>query len=154
MGYDIQAIIGKQSELQTHSADFASAVVAPLAGGLALIPITDELLDEVGAAGDSGRFYKFTPAVANWLRTISASGPTAYVEAEFFGGVGGQGATVWTRGEQLLAPTHDSHAINIALRLLGILPGTFHDEFEAVGLPRHRHTDDWCDDAISDTTNA
>jgi len=154
MGYDIQAIISTQSVLEAHSADFHSAVVAPLGSGVALIPITDELLHEVGASGESGQFYKFTPAVADWLRNISASATAAYVEAEFFGGVGGQGAAVWARGEQLLAPTHTTDAINIALRLLGISRGTAHDEFEAVGLPRHRHTNDWLDDAIPKSRNA
>ena len=153
MGYDIQAIVSAQPVLEAHSADFSSAVVAPLAFGFALIPITDELLDEVGASGASGQFVKFTPAIADWLRVISASAPAAYIEAEFFGGMGGQGATVWARGEQLLAPTHDTEAINIALRLLGISHGTSHDEFEAVGLPRHRHTDDWLDDAIPNGRN-
>ena len=154
MGYDIQAIVSTQPVLEAHSADFSSAVVTPLAFGLALIPITDELLDEVGASGASGRFEKFTPAIADWLRAISASAPAAYIEAEFFGGVGGQGSAVWARGEQLLAPTHDTEAINIALRLLGISRGASHDEFEAVGLPRHRHTSGWLDDAIPHDRNA
>lgn len=148
MGYDIQAIISTQSVLEARSVDFCSAVVAPLGAGLALIPITDELLDEVGASGDSGKFYKFTPAIADWLRTISVSAPAAYVEAEFFGGAGGQGAVAWARGEQLLAPTHEAAAINIALRLLGVLRGNSRDEFEAIGLPRHRQTNDWVVDAI------
>jgi len=148
MGYDIQAIIGIQPVLQAHSASFASAVVAPLARGFALIPITDELLDEIGAAGDSGRFYKFTPAVTEWLQAISASAPVAYVEADYFGGVGSQGAVVWAHRAQILPPTHGPDAINIALRLLGVSRGTSQDEFEAIGLPRHRGTRGWLDDAI------
>ena len=32
--------------------------------------------------------------------------------------------------------------INRALRHLGVLPGAHHDEFEAVGLPRHRGFED------------
>jgi len=143
-----------QSVLEAHSVRFASAVVAPLAFGFALIPITDELLDEVGASGDSGRFYKFTPAVAEWLGAISASAPAAYVEAEYFGGIGGQGAVVCSHGAQILAPIHEADAINIALRLLGISRGTSHDEFEAVGLPRHRGTSGWLDDAIPNDRNA
>ncbi len=149
MGYHLQAIISTRQVLQERCADFAAAVVVPLAAGFALIPVTDELLDEIGASGDSGEFYKFTPAVADWLRAISASGPAAYVEAEYFGGVGGQSSTVWSRGELLLAPTHEPRAINRALRVLGISCGTSRDEFEAIGLPRHRHMEDWLDDAIS-----
>ena len=149
MAYEIQAIVSTQSVLAVHRTRFASAAIVPLVSGFALIPITGELLHEVGASGESGQFYKFTLPIAGWLRAISASAPAAYIEAEFFGGVGGQSATVWPHGEQLLGPTHNSDAINIALRLIGVQRGTSRDEFEAVGLPRHRHTNGWLADAIS-----
>lgn len=153
MAYVLQAIISTQSVLEAHASDFGAAVVVPLNSGLALIPITNELLDEIGASGSSGQFYQLTPAVSDWLRVISSSASAAYVEAEFFGSVGEQGAVVWARGEEVLAPTHDAKAINIALRLLGVSRGTAHDEFEAVGLPRHRRTRDWLDDAIPKNHN-
>ena len=154
MGYDLQAIISTHAALEAAAASFAAAAVCPLAGGFALVPITDELLDEVGAAGDSGRFYKFTPAISEWLRLISLSAPAAYVEAEYFGGSGGQSAVVWSLGAESLPPTHSSDAINRALRLLGVSHGSWHDEFEAVGLPRHRHTDDWLGDTRPETRTA
>ena len=154
MGYDIQAIISTQAVLESCSASFAAAAVCPLVAGFALIPITDELFDEIGASGDSGKFYKLTPAVSEWLRLISSSAPAAYVEAEYFGGSGGQSAVVWSLGAESLPPTHSSEAINTALRLLGVLRGAFHDEFEAVGLPRHRHTDDWLADSLPRTRTA
>ena len=154
MAYEINAIIGTLPLLISRSAEFTSAAVVPLQSGLALIPITDELLNEMDAPGDCGQFYNFTPGVAQWLRAISAAAPTAYVEAEFFGGVGGQSAVVWAGGEQLLAPTHEPEAINIALRLLGVSRGTSHDEFDAIGLPRHRHTNGWLADAIPKTRNS
>ncbi len=154
MGYYIQAIASTQSALESRATDFSSAVVVPLASGLALVPLTAELLDEIGASGASGQFEKFTPAVAYWLRTVSDSAPAAYIEAEFFGGIGSQSATVWERGEQILAPFHDRDAINIALRLFHISRGAFRDEFEAVGLPRHRNTDDWLADAIPKNSSA
>jgi len=109
--------------------------------------MTDELLDEIGA-GSEGQFYKLSPDVADWVRSISDIGPVAYVEAEFFGGIGDQNAIVWSHGGEILQLLHDRDAINAALQLLGISKGAFHDEFEAVGLPRHRDTGDWIKDAI------
>ena len=135
--------------LEAHSASITSAVVVPLAFGFAIIPITNALLDEVGASGDYGLYYKLTSAIADLLRAISASAPAAYIEAEFFGGVGGQGAAVWSNDQYLLVPTHDAQAINIALRLLGVPRGTSHDELEAIGLPRHRGTNGWLKGCIS-----
>jgi hypothetical protein len=153
MAYVLQAIISTQSVLEAHAADFGAAVVAPLSSGLALIPITSKLLEEIGASGSCGQFYQLTPAVSDWLRVISSSAPVAYVEAEYFGGVGEQSSVVWAHSEQVLTPTHEAKAINIALRLLGVSRGTAHDEFEAVGLPRHRRTNDWLGDAIPETRN-
>lgn len=148
MGYDIQAIVSTLPILEAHCSDFAQAVVVPLAENYGLIPMTDELLDEVGVTGPTGTFYKLTFEVTDWIRAISASGAVAYIEAEFFGGVGNQNATVWSSGEAILPPIQDPKAINMALRLLGVSKGSFHDEFEAMGLPRHRGTDDWIVDAL------
>ena len=83
-----------------------------------------------------------------WVEGVSFSAPAAYVEAEYFGGSGGQSAVVWSRGAESLPPTHSPEAINTALRLLGVSRGTFHDEFGAVGLPRHRHTEEWLSDTL------
>ncbi|PTX93833.1 hypothetical protein DB345_19850 [Spartobacteria bacterium LR76] len=148
MGYFLQAIISTIPVLKARYSDFKSAVVVPLTDDFALIPITDELLDEVGASGSSGKFYRYTPEVANWVRAISTYGAVAYIEAEFFGGTGGQIAVVWSSGDEILPPTQETGAINIALQLLGVSRGSSLDEFEAVGLPRHRDTDDWIDDAL------
>jgi len=149
MGYNLQAIIGSQSLLESVSSRFVSALVAPLNFEMALIPVTDELLDEVGASGDAGRFYKLTNSMKEWVCDISHDGPVTYVEAEFFGGAGSQSAVVWKHKAILLEPIHKPDAINQALRSLGVRKGHCRDEFEALGLQRHRNTDDWLDDAIA-----
>lgn len=148
MAYCIEAIISSQSALEVHAAKYASAAVVPLNGGFALIPVTEALLDELGTDGATGQFCKFTPAIAEWLRAISESAPAAYVEAEFFGGAGGQNATVWAEGEEFLPATRSFSAINLALKNLGFGRGSAFDEFEAIGLDRYRHTDAWLVDAL------
>ncbi|MER6666309.1 hypothetical protein ABT256_17340 [Amycolatopsis japonica] len=58
------------------------------------------------------------------LPECSEHGAVAYVEAEYFGGAGTQFAQVWEGGETILGPL-------------------YFDEFDAVGLGRHRSTDEW-----------
>lgn len=154
MGYYLQAVIARQNVLEAHTGDFSSVALVPLACNLGLVPLTDELFDEIGATVDSGRFYKLTPAVIAWAQAISAAGPVAYVEADFFGGTGGQGAVAWERGSELLSPTHSAEAINQALRLLGVRRSALHDEFDMVGLPRHRDTSEWLDSAVPNIRTA
>lgn len=148
MGYHLQAIIGNRDLLQAHSHNFPSVVVVPLSFDLALVPVTDELLDEIGAAGGSGRFEKYTPSLANWIRRISKGGIVSYIEAEYFGGTGGQGSVVLEKEQEVLSPVHSDDAINQALRLLGVSADEFRDEFEAVGLPRHRNIEGWLEDGV------
>ncbi|MGW5611730.1 hypothetical protein ACWEWI_37895 [Streptomyces sp. NPDC003753] len=86
--------------------------------------------------------------LAQW----SAAGPVAYVEAEYFGGVGEQRAAVWADGVLAVGPldvpakkwlSRAASPISQALRQLGARSGLGKDEFEAVGLDRHRNNDDW-----------
>jgi hypothetical protein len=74
---------------------------------------------------------------------MSITGPVAYIEAEFFGGSGGQSAAVWSRGSETMPPIHSRDAINQALRFLGVQIGNAQDEFDALGLGRHRDTRHW-----------
>lgn len=143
MGYYLQAIIGKQQTLAQHVSEFQHARIVPLAQGIAIIPITDDLYDEVADGGDVDRFYKLSPGIEEWAQRISAGAPVAYIEAEFFGGTGGQSAVAWSEGSRVFGPIHAQHAINEALRFFGVRVDGAHDEFDAIGLGRHRGTDDW-----------
>lgn len=147
MGYFFHGLIASQHLLVTRAKDWECAAVVPLAQGLAVIPLTDELLDEIGSQGNRGRFERLTPNVSSWVISISTVGQVAYMEAEFFGGVGGQSAVVFGDGRQILS-LHSLDAINEALRIIRVSSKGYFDEFEAVGLPRHRNTEDWLTDAI------
>ncbi|WP_162908413.1 hypothetical protein [Allorhizocola rhizosphaerae] len=77
----------------------------------------------------------------------------AYVELDYFGGVGSQFAAVWHGGILVLGPlvlTEDEplpapgwSPISQALRRLGVSVDGHYDEFDAIGLGRHRHVEDW-----------
>ncbi|MFF8934466.1 hypothetical protein ACF08O_06930 [Streptomyces paradoxus] len=76
----------------------------------------------------------------------------AYVEAEYFGGVGEQRAAVCDGGTIAIAPLHVNEGepfpptgspISQALRRLGVVASGGEDEFSAVRLHRHRHSEAW-----------
>jgi hypothetical protein len=80
----------------------------------------------------------------------------AYVEADYFGGVGSQVAALWDAGQLVLGPVvrpehrrtrGDLSPISQALRRLGVSARGHVDEFDAVGLGQHRHVEDWLEDA-------
>ena len=143
MGYYLQAIIGRQQTLAQHASEFQHARIVPLAQDIAIIPLTDDLYDEIADGGDVERFEKLSPGVKEWVQRISMVAPVAYVEAEFFGGTGGQSAVAWSGGSRVLGPLYALDAINQTLRFLGVRTNGVHDEFDAIGLGRHRDTADW-----------
>jgi len=143
MSYYLQALIGKADALGKHTSDFQSARLVPLTQGMALIPLTDELHDEIGSGGEVEPFEKLSPGVEQWAQRISFAARIAYIEAEFFGGDGGQSAVVWSGSSRVIQPIHSQDAINQALCFLGVRIDNAHDEFDAIGLGQHRNTHDW-----------
>jgi hypothetical protein len=74
----------------------------------------------------------------------------AYVETEYFGGDGVQAAAVWEGGAIAFGPRQaDAGPINEALRLLGVERTTAQDEFDTVGLGRHRRNEGWIEEAAA-----
>ncbi|MFD3505212.1 hypothetical protein [Streptomyces sp. NPDC058678] len=154
MGYDLQAVIAGREMLRSFSRDLPAARLASLGQGLSLMPVTDALFDSVADAGDAGAlgFWRLPGRFEKTLADWSAAGPVAYVEAEYFGGVGEQQAAVWDGGTIVLGPVQVQEgrpfplagsAISQALRRLGVVASAGEDEFSAVGLDRHRHSEGW-----------
>jgi hypothetical protein len=150
--YRLEAVIGAAPALRAGS--FADAHVVPLAGHLSLMPMTDALFDAVTITGAPvlDGFWKAPAGLGGALSACSKAGPVAYVEADYFGGTGTQAAQVWDAGEVVLGPLCKAEResfpaagspISQALRRLGVVKGSQFDEFEAVGLVRHRDTGDW-----------
>ncbi|WP_331735789.1 hypothetical protein OG333_37535 (plasmid) [Streptomyces anulatus] len=156
MGYDLQAVIAGEDALRGAARDLSAARLASIGQGLSLMPMTDALFDSVadgsgvGALGFRRLPGGFEKALAAW----SAGGPVAYVEAEYFGGVGEQRAAVWDGGTIVLGPLYVEEgqpfppagsAISQALRRLGVVASAGEDKFSAVSLGRHRHDEAWID---------
>ena len=107
-------------------------------------------------------FLSLTPGVVKAAVEASQFGPVVYAHQEYHGGTGFDAAVVWHRGDVIFGPlftaNHEaerqgdayivvghssSSAINEALRATGVERGGHRDEFQAVGLERHRWTDEW-----------
>ncbi|MDT0494863.1 hypothetical protein ACPEIF_22035 [Streptomyces sp. NPDC012600] len=153
MGYELQAVIAEDEVLRGAVRDLPVARVASLGQGLSLMPMTDQLFDAVtdGTGGPLG-FWRLPGGFDQRLAEWSAAGAVAYVEAEYFGGVGEQRAAVWAEGAVVLGPLQVREGqsfgpagspISLALRRLGAVADPPADEFVAVGLNRHRHSEDW-----------
>ena len=112
-----------------------------------LFPLSDDLMDEIfPPSQDHGpkEFTYLSPPVMEFLRSLSVHGPIAYFETEYHGGSGGQSAVVFQGGQVAFGPKRgEIGPINEALQFLGIKGFAQPDEFQAVGLWRHRFTDDW-----------
>ncbi|MGA5565113.1 hypothetical protein ACPCUV_28655 [Streptomyces platensis] len=154
MGYELQAVIAGDEVLRVASRQVLGSQVVPLGQGLSLMPMTDEVFDAVTDGSDGGdlAFWRLPAGFDTLLAQWSAAGPIAYVEADYFGGVGEQRAAVWADGALSLGPLDEptkkrfSRAvspISQALLRLGARRSRGEDEFEAVGLDRHRNNDDW-----------
>jgi hypothetical protein len=96
-------------------------------------------------------FWKLSGPLRQVIASASHHGPVAYVETDYFGGAGGQAAAVWRGGTIWMERRSDgSGPINEALRLLGVRPTPGEDEFDTLGLGRHRSNEDWLDGDSSD----
>ncbi|MFD9397137.1 hypothetical protein ACFWBB_42335 [Streptomyces sp. NPDC060000] len=154
MSYDLQAVIAGGEVLRTASRDLPAARLASLGQGLSLMPMTAALFDSVADGSGTGAlgFWRLPGGFEKTLADWSTVGPVAYVEAEYFGGVGEQQAVVWDGGTIVLGPLHVQEgqpfplagsAISQALRRLGVVASAGEDEFSAAGLDRHRHGEGW-----------
>lgn len=149
MGYVLNAVIARDGVLAEPPAWIADSAVIPLPQGCAMVPVTDAVAYAFGPAdrpwlhGTHSIFTHLPEGLVPRLRELSRGGRVAYVEAEYFGGVGEQRCIVWDDGAVVEEPRESSSAINDALRSLGVEPAQGKDRFDTMGLGRHRSVEDW-----------
>jgi hypothetical protein len=162
MGHHIQAFISREELLREIAQNYPTAIVIPLSQGFGILPITDQFYNELPDPQHpdmtDNRFLYLGPKLDQIGKSFSVKAPLAYVETEYFGGTGYQGAVVWVNGQIIFGPAImgdiedfqivdlPDNAINIALRKLGVLKGDRHDEFDAIGLGKHRYNESWIEE--------
>jgi len=143
MTYTLQAVVAGHDALQGVTIGNSGPFALPQ--GMALLPIGYDVQAQLGVPflplTDGGEPALPEP-LSGLMRELSSRGKAAYVEAEFFGGTGVQACVLADHG-CVEPPRVSIDAINQALRFLGVTKAEAYDEFDAVGLGRHRRTEDW-----------
>lgn len=96
VAFELRALVGPH-EIAIQAARAAGTTATGLPQGLTLVPITEAVFDRLGGRhlkpfGDD--FWQLTGGVEELARRISQAGDIAYLEADIFGGVGGQAAVL------------------------------------------------------------
>jgi hypothetical protein len=160
MGHHLEALVIPEAAVVLARAELQHTRAIALTRALYLVPIVDASFDALRErfpdASDPfySEFWKLVGPVVLVAKRLSHTGAVAYIETDYFGGVGGQAAMVWRAGEVVMPAAKGKRGpVSAALRLLGAKAGRSNDEFDAVGLGRHRHTDDWLDAAPAAPTS-
>ena len=158
MAHNINGLIASYDSLHRATAGMPEVRICKLNQDFGFWPDMDALSD-VDHPAPMGEFYRFSEALHQWAVDHSRAFPIAYIETEYFGGSGTQAAVVWKNGDVIWGPRQSSNehdappqdpkldpAISHALKRLGVEHGTAIDEFDALGLGRHRSNNDWWED--------
>jgi hypothetical protein len=111
VGFDLEALLGRDSELRRWKRELPSAVVCTLGGELGMVPLTGKLLGELRGrlgneaarldADEKHRAYpsaSMNEAIRRWCAHASATAPVAHVSTGEFGDVSYERATLWVDG--------------------------------------------------------
>jgi hypothetical protein len=146
MGHCIQAIVATPGVADRLRAVHPRLPCVATRRGFAIIPVEAEFIESTGVAGPpqaTETFMLLTDAFQDYLLDLSRFGRVAYIETEYFGGVGGQGAAAYSDRQILMEPEWaESGPINRALELIGVRRGLLGDRFSALGLHEYRSNDD------------
>ena len=157
MSHQIQGFIAAAESLRRAAVELPGAQVIPLSLGFSFLPVTEQLAGDLEPAPFE-HLERLTTRLNAWAEKVSITIPVAYVETDYFGGEGCQAAMVWVEGRKVFGPFRTSDlwkdgkfmptpllegAINQAVRFIGVKRGSVRDEFDALGLGKHRSNDSW-----------
>jgi hypothetical protein len=157
--HEVEALIARSEPLTEGIRHLKHAVICPLTQNFSLLPITDALSAELAStAPDASLPAKPLPYLPDGLHAlalgISRRTPVAYIMTAYFGGHGRQDALAWHDGELRFSPGTNGYnrpwpdsPISQALRVIGVVADAGLDEFDSVGLGRHRETHRWANSA-------
>lgn len=95
------------------------------------------------ASGNIPSFEYLTTNIEDKILKIINGKPIAYIEADYFGGKGGQVGIIWTGGKRIAQFKYGQDVINSVLKHFGVVAEKDKDEFDTLGFGRHRNTVDW-----------
>lgn len=149
MTHHITGLIGKEATFRALVIDrIGKEPRIPLTEDWRFMPLDDKNLEALIGSDTpvtTGNFEYLTPSLINALCAWSVVGDLAYIETDYHGGHGVQGAIVAKNGHVVFGPMETLNgAINAALTILGVLvPSTCLDSFDALDLGRYRSNRDF-----------
>lgn len=149
MGYYLQAFICKQADTNIFTNNFDKAKNVVIGQGLSLIPMTEDLYDQINdfvVSNSVDKFEYLTDNIEAKVLQLIGDKKVGYVEAEYFGGAGGQIAIIWNNHKRENFFEYGQECINRVLKDFGIKSKIGKDEFDTIDLGRHRNTIDWIED--------
>lgn len=155
--YTLEAFLARYETLKGALEIFPTATLIQLPQGIGMIPADGFFLRELELYYQGGtkvthpEYQKFSPSVhpdferlivgvEKLALNLSQHGIVAYVEATFTGGYGGHITMIWENEKRIGKPGDN---INEVLRSLKVVPQAGFDEFDTLGLGRHRSTRRW-----------
>src|SRR5688500_4676362 len=122
MAYTLEALVGRNEINHEILSRFSSVKLISLNQNVWLIPLTSELKSELSEVNEVEK-VELLPELQSasegaifLAQQLSQNGKVAFLEAEFFGGVGGQASAGWQNKELIFQPRQAIDAINQALQ--------------------------------------
>lgn len=148
MAYVLSAFLGESEPVMRLAAQLPGCRVVQLPQGVLMVPFSGVARSASGVlpceAAPSWPFSDLDPETSERLVGFAGPGKIVYVEVEYFGNAGGQSAVGWQDGLRCLGPkTAIAGSVNEAARFLGVRASAGNDEFDTLGLGRHRRTEAW-----------
>lgn len=148
MGHHIRAVIGKRSDVQKLADDWVFSKLIELPQDFAMVPMTIRLLENVEelmelseAELDCG-LDGLDNSVIRLLEEYSLQTKLAYIETDYFGGIGTQGGVLYENGAEKISPQVGKGSINVLLKELGAWRKPDKDEFDCLELGKYRHIEE------------
>lgn len=109
-----------------------------------MIFLTDALLDEIGELFESANEPSDPETVKSFLlQEYSFHTKLAYIETDYFGGIGTQSGILYENGNISIPLCSGEGAISILLREIGVWREVNKDEFDSLNLGIYRRMDKW-----------
>lgn len=147
MGHSIRAVIGKWADVQRIAEDWICKMIE-LPQDFGMIPLTIKLLEDMeellepSCEEPCSELDGFDRTVADILESYSFHTKLAYIETDYFGGVGTQGGVLYENGREACPPRVGEGTINALLKALGAWRKPDKDEFDCLELGKYRHIDE------------
>lgn len=162
MAHVLRAVIGPTGSASDFVSRWVGARAVTLPQAFMLVPVTDALFDDISELygfnrpDPSAEFAYLSEALAEAISQSSREGQLAFIETDYFGGIGQQHAVVWDRGrvvlgpltsettwtgQDVIQPPASEEAINQVLRYMGVWTRGGQDEFDTLGLGEFRDTE-------------